>query len=312
MNQEEKIAAYKAITSSLDETFDYINNFCRDVLKTRGGRIGSGMGSLLEALWGYEMNKVLSEKGFDSCELAWFPSHQYHDFACVQASKDWNPETGEGEYFRVEAKSMNSGADESKAHFDVLNAELDEYDALLLLVWSWVDIDEYHCCPQVTDSFFANAKPITQLRDALHIERGGTFVDSNSCPDGCDTLTCRHNGEPLNEQGKRERLSGPESTRPSAKVAYAANFGGLVRMLKTRGESAKQTFRNLRRSDDIIDAYISFIHRHYPSEELNHFSVSEWREIGRNSGIDSSGMSKQEIRNSIANNENYHEIIRWV
>jgi hypothetical protein len=173
MNQEQKIAAYMAITLSLDETFIRINNFCRDVLKTRGGRIGSGMGSLLEALWGYEINKVLSDKGFNLFELAWFPSHQYHDFACVQASRQWNPDTGEGEYFRVEAKSMNSGADESKAHFDVLHSELDDFDALLLLVWSWVDIDEYHCCPQVTDSFFAKAKPITQLRDALHIERGG-------------------------------------------------------------------------------------------------------------------------------------------
>lgn len=310
MNQEQKEAAYEAITSSLDETFIRINSFCRDVMKTRGGRIGSGMGSLLEALWGYEMNKVLTDNGFNSCELAWFPGHQYHDFACVETSRGWNPDTGEGEYFRVEAKSMNSGADESKAHFDVLQNELDDFDALLLLVWSWVDIDEYHCCPQITDSFFDRAKPITLLRDELHLERGGSFVDSNNCPDECTINDCSHNGEPLNEKGKRERLSGPQSTRPSANVAYSANFGGLVRMLKTRGESAKGTFRRLRRSDATIDSYISFIHKHFPSEEVNHFSISEWRNIGEQAGLDTSGLSKEEIRGSVIGSENYNQILR--
>jgi hypothetical protein len=312
MNQEQKIAAYHAITSSLDETFIRINEFCCEVMKTRGGRIGSGMGSLLEALWGYEMNKVLTDNGLNSCELAWFPGHQYHDFACVQTSRGWNPETGDGEFFRVEAKSMNSGADESKAHFDVLQAELDDYDALLLLVWSWVDIDEYHCCPQITDSFFGQAKPITQLRDALHLERGGSFVNGNACPDGCDIDDCSHKDEPLNEKSKRERLSGPQSTRPSANVSHSANFGGLVRMLKTRGESAKATFRELRRADSTIDAYISFIHKHFPSEEINHFSVSEWRRIGEQVGLNASGMSKEDIRNNVIENENYQQILRKI
>jgi len=267
---------------------------------------------LLEALWGYEVNYVLSNSGLNLCELAWFPDHQYHDFACVRTGNHWNPDTGEGEFFRVEAKSMNSGADESKAHFDVLDSELDEFDALLLLVWSWVDIDDYHCCPQVTDSFFGKAKPITAVRDALHVKRGGSFVDKYSCPNGCIPEACQHHGEPLNEQGKRERLSGPDVTRPSAKVSHAANFGGLVRMLKTRGDDARQEFRRKRKSDSIIDDYISFIHRHFPSEELNHFSITEWREIGHQIGIKNSKSTKMEIHDVLRKMDNYQDILKKI
>ena len=53
-----------------NEVYDYIkdisvkacmkmNEFSSNVLKTRGGRIGSGMGALLEALWGYMMNQII-------------------------------------------------------------------------------------------------------------------------------------------------------------------------------------------------------------------------------------------------------------
>jgi len=278
---DEQQYAYQVVQQSLNEASIRINDFCREVLKTRGGRIGSGMGSLLEALWGYEINFVLNKNHNSFCELAWFPDHQYHDFACVKTNKIWNPLTGQGEFFRVEAKSMNFGAAESKAHFDVLKRELNDFDALLLIVWKWIDIDEFHCSPQIIDTFFGEAIPITMLRDELHFQRGGSFVNGYSCPDRCVSSPCKHDGEPLNERGKRERLSGPEVTRPSAKVSYSANFGGLVRMLKTRGENAKNEFRRLRKLDKTIDKYISFIHRNFPSEELNHFSASEWREIGK-------------------------------
>lgn len=314
MDIEVKKQAYILVKNALPIACQKINTFCERVLRTRGAKIGSGMGGLLEALWGYEINNTLRETGNSYFEMAWFPSHQYHDFACVGSSALWDSTNKIGEYFRVEAKSMNAGADESKAHFDVLTSELEDFDALLVLVWSWKPLDEYHYCPQIVDVFFGEAKPLTLLRDNLHIARGGSFVDPNNCPDRCPPLTCRHAGEPLNEQNKRERISGPISARPSDKVSYAANFGGLVRMLKTRGPEAKIIFRRLRIQYNIINDYISFIHRNFQNEELNHFSTTELREAAVNLRLDYNGIPKNLLYQKIKACQGYQEVLRniWV
>ena len=94
------------------------------------------MGGLLEALWGYYSNVVLSECEGVNYEIAWFPSHHFHDFACVFVDLAWNPDTKEGELFRTRqrkpqvaaeissygAAEATSSKDESKKHwsFDVL------------------------------------------------------------------------------------------------------------------------------------------------------------------------------------------------
>ncbi|HHQ6578274.1 TPA: hypothetical protein ACSTJ2_000200 [Serratia fonticola] len=314
MEIESKKQAYILVKNALPIACQKINIFCERVLRTRGAKIGSGMGALLEALWGYEINNTLRETGHSFFEMAWFPSHQYHDFACVGSSTLWDSTNKTGEYFRVEAKSMNAGADESKAHFDVLNSELEDFDALLVLVWNWQNIDEFHYCPKIVDVFFGEAKPLTLLRDRLHIARGGSFVDPNNCPDGCNPIVCQHAGEPLNEQGKRERISGPITTRPSDKVSYAANFGGLVRMLKTRGPDAKIIFRRLRVQNSIINDYISFIHRNFRSEEFNHFSITELREASIKLGIDPYGISKVSLYEKIMQHQDYQDVLRniWV
>lgn len=308
MNQQDKLTAYNSVQNSLETARTRINTFCQNVLRTRGGRIGSGMGSLLEAIWGYEINFVLKESGNTTCELAWFPDHQYHDFACVKNDHLWVPATGEGEYFRVEAKSMNSGADESKAHFDVLTSELNDLDALLLLVWEWVYIDEFHCCPQVTGCFFAPAKPIINLRDTLHIQRGGTFVDKNYCPDGCLPVLCPHNGEPLNVNSNRERISGPRNTKP-LNVSHSANFGGLIRMLKTSKPQATMAFRQLRIQDPVINSYISFIHKHFPYEELHHFSVGELQKVSKSLGLNTKGLKKIQLHTALRLHPNYPQFL---
>ena len=302
---------FSLVASSMPEACKRINAFSSEVLRTRGGRIGSGMGGLLEALWGYQINNVITKREDTYCELAWFPDHQFHDFACVTQDGNWDPSTKQGEFFRIEAKSMNFGADESKAHFDVLESELDEFDALLLLVWQWTALDDYRCYPKIIDSFFGLSGPIVRLRDALHYARGGTFVDKHNCPDGCPTDTCSHHGEPLNENGKRERLSGPECRRPSSKVSYAANFGGLVRMLKTSGPDAKQEFRRMRRAYRDADKYISFIHKNYPTEEQNHYSAAEWRTIASILGINNpTDKNIPDLCNEIRTYKGYEELLR--
>lgn len=294
-------STHSAIVKASVDACTKINAFAREVLHTRGGRIGSGMGTLLEALWGYFTNHGLSLafKGEDQCELAWMYGHEYNDFACVLKSAEWDPATRKGELLRVETKSMVASADESKAHFDQIVKALADHDLMVVIVWDWTSIDEQRVCPQIRDHFVGPARPIAILRDELHKARGGSFVDASSCPDQCDPSVCPHDGEPLNERGKRERLSGPEATRVSRTVSYAANFGGMVRMLKTNSEAARRIFRDARLNDDVVHAYISFIHRNFPQEEANQYTAAEWKQLGELLGLQTSRLGKQELISQI-------------
>lgn len=304
-----------------NEVYDYIkdisvkacmkmNEFSSNVLKTRGGRIGSGMGALLEALWGYMMNQIILKKPELDCEIAWFPDNQYNDFSCIKKDIPWDETTREGEYFRIEVKSMNTGADESKAHFAALEKEIEKNDVLLILVWEWRQIDATHYSPIVIDSFFDRASGVAKLRDALHIARGGSFVKAGNCPDVCEDIPCKHVGEPLNASGKRERLSGPETTRPSLKVSYAANFGGLVRMIKTDNEAARSVFRKIRKENGVADHYISFIHKNFPSEEKNQFTTAELKKVATQLGIEDCPNNKDALYQQISLIDGYQDVLR--
>jgi hypothetical protein len=263
-----------------------INQFTSSTFKTRGGRVGSGMGILLEALWVYYMNRTLQNEGgvARACELAWLPDHEPADFACLYRAAEWKPESREGELFRIEAKSMNVGVEEAKGHFTNLEKDTAPTDHILVLIWSWINLENYYVWPRLHDYFFAPSLPVIRLRDALHVARRGSFVDNANCPDGCAPDACTHMGEPLNAAGKRERKSGPASRRP-ANVDYAANFGGLLRMIKTDNDTARQVFRRIRKDNEVAHKYISFIHKHYPAEEMNQYRKADWTALARSLGI---------------------------
>jgi hypothetical protein len=272
------------------------------------------MGGLLEALWGYHINQVLLNEGGEAaaCEIGWLACHGYNDFACILRDAPWTIEERVGELFRIEAKSMNVGADESKGHFDELVSRLNANELLLVLVWSWDPVDEFRVYPHIRDYFIGSALSVAVLRDRLHIARGGTFVDRAECPDRCAPDACIHQGEPLNASGKRERLSGPVSTRPSATVSYAANFGGLVRMLKTNSPAARDVFRSARANDPVAHAYISFIHRNYPDEESNQYLLAEWKILANRLELNVQGINdKQRIIAAIRSAAtNYRDLLR--
>lgn len=301
---------YNEISSMSSRACERMNDFSSSILKTRGGRVGSGMGALLEALWGYMMNQIILEENKLDCEIAWFPDNQYNDFSCIKREGAWDSNTRDGEYFRIEVKSMNLGADESKAHFAAINKEIEDNDALLILVWEWRKIDDTHYSPIVVDSFFDRARGVAVLRDELHKARGGSFVSSSSCPDKCVPTECTHDGEPLNEAGKRERVTGPEATRVSPKVSFAANFGGLVRMLKTNNQDARKTFRKIRKENAVADHYISFIHRNFPEEEKNQYTVDELRIVAEAINIDFYGLNKNDLYKSIRRVSTYQDYLR--
>ena len=162
-------AAAQAIEAVSAKALQNMNAFARDVLQTRGGRAGSGLGSLLEALWGFYVTKELrTTPGLEKFDLAWFPDHAYNDFACVGTDVDWIATDRSTELLRVEAKSMYMGADESKGHFDALEKELGSADLLLVILWDWKPIDAAkpngRVAPQVVDSFVGHAVPVARLR----------------------------------------------------------------------------------------------------------------------------------------------------
>ena len=293
-NQAAKAAQAAVIGASQHAVTD-INRFTRKVLVTRGGRMGSGMGTLLESLWGYAVNRQLKDRFGDTIELAWLADHEYNDFAVVTRNAPWASATREGELFRIEAKSMVVGADESKAHFDEIEKNLGEFDLLLILVWAWEKHQGDRVQPVIRGLCLSPARAVARVRDALHVARGGRFVERSKCPDKCAASDCPHHGEPLNASGKRERVSGPETCRVSSKVSFAANFGGMVRMLKTDSPEARTILRRLRAEDPDINAFVSFIHTFFPGEELNQFSIAEWRQIAEHCGVAAAGLDKAAI-----------------
>lgn len=278
-----------------------INNFTSEYLNIRGGRIGSGMGLLLESLWGYFATKRLRETpgASSQLEIAWITSHEYNDFACIRRDADWGANDRKNELLRIEAKSMVASAAESKAHFDELVPDLGTHDLLLVLIWDWAEHPEgRRLYPKVLDFFVGNAVEVAELRDRMHLQRGGTFVDSTKCPDDCNAADCTHHGEPLNSSGTRERLGGPLKSRGKG-VSFAANFGGLVRMLKSGDAEARRTFRECRAASDAAHKYISFIHRSLLREELSQYTISEWREFAKHLGLELVKKTKDENENEV-------------
>jgi hypothetical protein len=292
-------AAVRIVCADASPVIDSMNEFTAKTFRTRGGRLGSGMGSLLEALWVYNMNNTLANQGgiARECEFVWLPDHQPADFACIIRDSDWKPESKEGELFRIEAKSMNLGVEEAKGHFTNLLSETGPFDHLLVLLWSWTKYNDNYVWPKVHSYFLGSSLDIIRLRDRLHLARGGSFVGTTSCPDECSPVPCTHAGEPLNDSKKRERRSGPLTCKPKG-VDYAANFGGLVRMLKTSGSGASAAFRQERARSDVSHEYISLIHEFYPNEELNQYTTSEWRIFANSLNVPASG-GKEEIREAI-------------
>ena len=312
VEQVDPSEAVAAIYADADAVVAQINEFTEATFRTRGGRLGSGMGSLIEALWVYYMNKTLQNEGGVArlCELAWLPDHQPADFACLQRDAEWEPESRAGELFRIEAKSMNIGVDEAKGHFTNLAKETSEFDQLLVIVWSWTEYDRFYRWPRIHDYFIGSALPIIRLRDRLHVARGGTFVPAGHCPDGCDVNPCAHVGEPLNAAGIRELRTGPIACK-GKNVDYAANFGGLLRMIKTSNAEASAILRDERADCDVCHRFISFIHSHYPAEEMGQYGLGDWRQLALHLDIDPHGLGKFQLRDTIREvDPNYRELLR--
>lgn len=280
--------------------------------QTVGGRIGSGLGSWLEAELGFQVNEVFSDEAVvlglpESLELAWIVSHGFNDFAVIDnttgAAVEWTPSNHVGEMFRVEVKSMALDAVESKAHFDALQSEIGQIDQLVVLLWRWVDVPGRagRVCPRVEAVWVGESAGVAELRDELHLMRGGSFVDAAACPDGCAKDDCKHAGEPLNASGTRERISGPVKTMTGS-AQFASNFGGLVRMIKTRSARGVAVISNLCLQDIRKRSYVEFIHLWFPDAETACFPKSVWQQAAQTLGVSGSAQTLEEL----------HDVVRAV
>lgn len=302
----------RAIQGFSSAAVEEINLFTEETFQTRGKRAESGMGQLIEALWGYYVNKHLRETKHKDYELAWLP-HQYNDFACLERNAEWQADTDRtNELLRIEAKSMYMGADESKGHFEGLVNNIDDDDLLLVILWEWEYVDEYRAAPYIEDSFIDRAKPLAKFRDDLHIMRDGSFLDPSDCPDCDSPASCEHAGEPLNAAGNRERIHGPEGLKPS-NSSYGANFGGLVRMLGTKSSEAEDVYNYWRANNRVVHKYISFIHDNFPEREYNRYNKDEWKKVSEAMGIRlDDGAYKEEIVERVRSRSDYKEYLREV
>jgi hypothetical protein len=93
-------------------------------------------------------------------------------------------------------------------------------------------------------------------------------------------------------------------------VSFAANFGGLVRMIKTDNENARTVLREIRKTNEVADHYISFIHKNFPDEERNQYTISELKAVSEALGIDCVGLSKAEMYKRIRSCESYQEFLK--
>jgi hypothetical protein len=286
---------------------------------TVGGRVGSGLGTLLEAEWGFTVSEILNSNAqtmgvSEHLELAWVSENTYNDFALLDnekgAAASWTPQNRRGELLRLEVKSMALDAEESKAHFDAIRSEIGKHDLLVVLLWRWAPVPGRpgRVCPEITGSWLGSARDVASLRDVLHTSRGGSFVTDGECPDGCLT-ECAHVGEPLNAAGTRERISGPARCVTGATLA-AQNFGGLVRMLKTRGNSeGLKALRETCRKNATSRSYLDFIHQNFPNEELNTFPKKLWLEVAAAKSITTSKKDLDLVTSEVRSTAGYRDLL---
>ncbi|GFI48409.1 hypothetical protein IMSAGC019_03736 [Lachnospiraceae bacterium] len=74
---------YNQIARISGAACERMNQFSAQILRTRGGRIGSGMGALLEALWGYMMNQIILDRNFPEEEKKQFTVSELRNAAVV-------------------------------------------------------------------------------------------------------------------------------------------------------------------------------------------------------------------------------------
>ena len=82
-------------------------------------------------------------------------------------------------------------------------------------------------------------------------------------------------------------------------------------MIKTSNEAATATFRKERAACNVCHAFVSFVHQHYPTEELGQYKLRDWRALADSLGVKTAGKSAADLQSEISRAKpTYRELLR--
>jgi hypothetical protein len=66
----------------------------------------------------------------------------------------------------------------------------------------------------------------------------------------------------------------------------------------------------LRKENDIVHRYVSFIHRNFPKEEENHYLVVDWKSVAEAIALETGGLAREEVIAAVRRHPDYMERLR--
>ena len=82
-------------------------------------------------------------------------------------------------------------------------------------------------------------------------------------------------------------------------------------MLKTNSNDARRVFREWRTKSETVHNFVCFMHQHYPREEMNQYTLEDWRACARLLEVENSdGLSREGIYQLVAARDGYQETLR--
>ncbi len=69
-------------------------------------------------------------------------------------------------------------------------------------------------------------------------------------------------------------------------------------------------FGKARASDDVAHAFISFMHRNFPSQEENRYTTQDWKDAAAVLGVHVDGLSKEKIVARVREFAGYMDVLR--
>ena len=83
-----------------------------------------------------------------------------------------------------------------------------------------------------------------------------------------------------------------------------------MRMLKTSSADARKVFNHARATDDSAHAFISFMHRNFPVEEFNSYTVQSWKKAAEQLGINVKKLSREAMVKKVREFSGYMDVLR--
>ena len=86
-------------------------------------------------------------------------------------------------------------------------------------------------------------------------------------------------------------------------------------MIGVSNDERRRTLQTLRRDNDTIHRYLSFVHNSQPSRERSTYNIGTWRELAQSFGLEEvDGLTKFQIQEIMmrTHGENYRDVLRTI